>query len=77
MESKFVELIKRVLGVVWVALGLFIAYTGIETSIVKITSGNSSDIIFGWIILLILTPLIVGSLFLFGWLSVTGEYAKD
>ncbi|MBL0691021.1 MAG: hypothetical protein JJV97_01645 [SAR324 cluster bacterium] len=74
---EFVEVIKRILGVGWIALGLYIGYDRIIDSYAKITSGGLSDQIFGWILLLVLNPIIVFSLVVFGYFAVIGEYAKD
>ena len=83
MDSPIIEGIKRLLGVVWIGLGLFILYESLISSdsligiVDKITSSNQADIIFGWILLVVLLPIVCGSLFLFGYLSLSGEYAKD
>lgn len=66
--------IKRYLGVLWILVGLFAAYNRITDSLQKIGSGVQADVIFGWIILLVLTPIITGSLFLFGMYCLQGEY---
>lgn len=68
--------IKKGLGVVWILLGLFAAYDRITDSLLKINSGVQADVIFGWIILLVLTPIITGSLLLFGMYCLQGEYAE-
>jgi hypothetical protein len=67
--------IKKGLGVVWILLGLYAAYDRIVDSLQKIGSGVQADVIFGWIILLVLTPIITGSLVLFGMYCLQNEYA--
>ncbi|HCR48271.1 MAG TPA: hypothetical protein DIW24_01490 [Bacteroidetes bacterium] len=71
------DMIKKVLGVVWIALGLYAGYDRIIDSFKRIGGETMDDVIFGWIILLVLTPIIVGSLVLFGYYSLTGEYTEE
>ena len=67
--------IKRILGIVWIALALVVAYFGLtEFGIPKITSEKQDDIVFGIIILFVLLPIIVGGLFIFGKYCLQGEY---
>lgn len=75
--SNTIENVKKILGVVWILLGLYIGYNRILDGYSKIISNSSSDQIFGWIMLLVLTPIMVFSLVAFGFLAITGEYAKD
>lgn len=74
------EFIKKYLGIVWIALGLAVAYFCIAIlGVPKITSGKQEDLVFGIIILFVLTPIIVGGLLVFGWYALQGEYdfSKD
>lgn len=70
--------LKRILSIVWVALGLYAGYFSITSvGVPKCISGlegNTSDLVFGIIMLCILTPLIVGALCMFGYYSYKGEY---
>ncbi|MDI9357840.1 MAG: hypothetical protein QM528_02705 [Phycisphaerales bacterium] len=67
--------IRRLLGYVWIALGLFAGYYLIVYhTIPKLKSGSVEDIIPGIIYLLILTPVITGGLCLFGYFAIKGEY---
>ncbi|MEA5425224.1 MULTISPECIES: DUF6814 family protein [Arcicella] len=67
--------IKRILGIVWILLGLATAYFGIyELGIPKFASGNQEDLVFGIIIMIILTPIITGGLLIFGKYALSGEY---
>lgn len=71
------DLIKKYFGIVWLALGAYAAYFLIvKLGFPKITSPSSDDNIFGWIILIILTPIIVGGLFIFGRYCISGEYEE-
>lgn len=67
--------LKRILGVVWMALAVAAAYFCIfEFGLPKFSSGKQEDLVFGIIILFILTPLIVAGLGIFGFYAVKGEY---
>ena len=71
------NILKRVLGIVWLALALAAAYFCILTfGVPKITSGKQDDLVFGIVILFVLTPIIVGGLFTFGRYALMGEYDK-
>lgn len=68
--------IKRILGIVWIALALGAAYLCIFTfGIPRIASGKQDDLVFGIVILCVLTPIIVGGLFTFGYYALQGEYS--
>lgn len=72
------DALKKILGFVWLALALVILYFGLtEFGIKKITSDKQEDHVFGWIIITILLPIIVGGLGMFGWYAVKGEYSQD
>jgi len=67
--------LKRILGVLWIALAAAAAYFCIfQFGLPKFTSGKQEDLVFGIIILFILTPLIVLGLGTFGYYAVKGEY---
>ena len=67
--------LKRILGVLWIALAVAAAYFCIfQYGLPKFTSGKQEDLVFGIIILFILTPLIVLGLGIFGYYAVKGEY---
>ena len=67
--------IKRVLGLVWIALAIAAAYFCIfEFGLPKFASGKQEDLVFGIIILFILTPLIVLGLGTFGYYALMGDY---
>jgi small-conductance mechanosensitive channel len=69
------NLLKRILGVVWLALAAFAAYfCVVEFGLPKFQTNSQDDLVFGIIILFILTPLIVIGLAIFGYYSLIGEY---
>ncbi len=72
--------IRKFAGIIWLALGAYAGYFSITSiGLPKFTSGlagNQSDMVFGIIMLFILTPLIVGSLITFGYYALTGEYNR-
>lgn len=70
--------IKRILGIVWIALGLLVAYYGATVlGYPKLVSGDQSDLVFGIIICFILLPIVVGGLMIFGIYALGGEYDYD
>ena len=74
-SSKYKNKIKRGLGIVWMLLGLVAAFFGIlELGLPKIFSGKQDDLIFGIIMMVIITPITSGGLLLFGKYAWQGEY---
>lgn len=72
------DLLKRTLGLVWLALALAAAYFCIFIfGLPKLETGKQEDLVFGIIILFILTPLIVLGLGTFGYFALKGEYGSD
>lgn len=70
----FIKL-KRWLGIIWMLLGILVAWFGIiEYGIPKIVSGETEDIIFGMIITLIITPVSSLALLIFGFFALKGVY---
>ena len=67
--------LKRILGLLWIVLAMVAAWFCIvEFGWPKFISGKQDDLVFGIIILFILTPLIVVGLGTFGYFAVKGEY---
>lgn len=67
--------LKRILGLVWLALAAAAAYFCIiEFGLPKFSTGKQDDLVFGIIILFVLTPLIVMGLGTFGLYALKGEY---
>ena len=74
-QSNFLRQARRKLGIVWILLGVAAAYFGIfELGIPKIMSGKQDDLIFGIIVMLVITPVTTVGLFIFGKYALQGEY---
>ena len=72
------NLLKRLLGLLWLLLAFAAAYFCImDFGLPKMNSGKQEDLVFGIIILFILTPLIVLGLAIFGYFALNGEYDKN
>jgi hypothetical protein len=69
--------IKKILGIVWMLLGLATAYFGIFIlGIPNFISGKQEDLVFGIIVMLVLTPIVTGGLLIFGKYAWDGEYSE-
>lgn len=67
--------IKRILGVVWIGLGLAAGYYLIVSqAIPQFSSGRTEDLVPAIIYTFILMPIITGGLCIFGWYALRGEY---
>ena len=67
--------LKRLLGMIWIGLAIAAGYFCIfEFGLPKLLSDKQDDLVFGIIILFILTPLIVTGLGTFGYYALMGEY---
>ena len=72
------EALKKLLGIVWIVLAILTAYFCIaKFGIPKIVPGHQEDVVFGIIILFILTPIISCGLGIFGYYALKGEYHND
>lgn len=72
------NLIKKILGILWIVLAIAAIYFCIfEFGLPKFLSDKQDDLVFGIIILFILTPLIVLGLGTFGYFALIGEYDKE
>lgn len=70
--------LKKILGIVWLALALAVAYFNIFVmGLPRISSGKQEDLVFGIIILGVLTPIITGGLLVFGVYALKGEYTYE
>ncbi|GIZ08095.1 DUF6814 family protein [Flavobacterium sp. UMI-01] len=70
--------IKKILGVLWLLLAVAAAYFCIFIfGLPKLETGKQEDLVFGIIILFILTPLIVLGLGTFGYFALLGEYNSN
>lgn len=69
--------VQRYLGIIWMLIALFSAYFGIvELGIPKLSSGKQEDLIFGVIVLFLITPVSSIGLFLFGRYAWLGKYSN-
>jgi hypothetical protein len=67
--------IKRILGILWLAMAAAACYFGIMVlGLPKFASGEQEDLVFGIIIMCVLTPIVAGGLFIFGKYALQGEY---
>ncbi len=70
--------LKKGLGIVWILLGLAAAWFGVfELGLPNIRSGKKDDLIFGLIMMLIITPVASIGLILFGKYALQGEYDES
>ena len=69
--------LKRILGIIWIALALAVSYFAVDIFGGKLTSGKQEDLVFGIIIFFILLPMIVTGLTTFGWYALNGEYDEN
>ena len=68
--------LKKYLGIVWILLGLYVGYDRIMNSLTKISSDKLEDRVFGWVVLCVLVPIVVGGLILFGKFALENEYSN-
>lgn len=71
------EAIKKYMGIVWILLGVYVAYNRITDSLVKIGSEKLEDRVFGWVVLVVLVPIVVGGLITFGRYALAGDFDED
>ena len=72
------ELIKKILGIVWIILAVLTAYFCIvQFGFPKLQTGHQEDLVFGLIIVFILTPIVSTGLGVFGYFALCGEYRED
>lgn len=72
------EFLKKILGIVWILLALLTAYFCIvQFGFPKLQTGHQEDLVFGIIIVFVLTPIISIGLGLFGYFALTGEYDES
>lgn len=65
------------MGIVWILMGVLVAYNRITDSLIKIGSEKLEDRVFGWVVLLVLVPIVVGGLITFGRYALAGDYDED
>ncbi|MGN0004022.1 MAG: DUF6814 family protein [Sphingobacterium composti] len=72
------EFIKKILGIVWLILAAIAAYFCIvQFGFPKFQTGHQEDLVFGIIIVFILTPIISIGLGVFGYFALTGEFDES
>jgi len=70
--------LKKILGILWIGLACLTAYFCIfQFGLPKLKTGHQEDMVFGIIILFILTPIISVGLGIFGYFALKGEFAND
>ena len=76
--SSKINKLKRGLGIVWILLGLVAAFFGVfELGLPNIMSGKQDDLIFGLIMMLIITPVASFGLVMFGRYALQGAYDDE
>jgi len=67
--------LKKYLGIIWIIFGFAALYLGIFVfGLPKLLSGNQDDIIFGIIMMIVITPVASVGMFIFGKYSLSNEY---
>ena len=75
IHSKSLNKVKRLMGYVWILLGLAAAYFGVfKLGIPQLISGHRDDLIFGIIVMFFITPVTSVGLLLFGKYALDAEY---
>ena len=68
------NLLKRALGIVWIALGPIVLYWLIRTGAAEIAKNPAANTRIQWsVFILVFIPIVVG-LVIFGYYSLKGEY---
>ena len=71
------DLIRRILGFVWVLIGLGAGYyLVISQAIPKFRTGAAEDLVPAIIYTFVLAPIIIGGMFMFGLYAIKGEYNR-
>jgi ACR3 family arsenite efflux pump ArsB len=69
--------IKKIFGIVWIALGLYAGYELFHRYGGNLGSAKMDDRIQAIVFVFVLIPIIVGSLLRFGIFALQGEYDED
>ena len=70
--------IKKFLGIVWLLMAAAAAWFSVtKIGLPKLSTGKQEDLVFGIIIVFVLTPIVVGGLFMFGRYALAGEYDTE
>ncbi|MGH2563508.1 MAG: MFS transporter [Ginsengibacter sp.] len=74
-QSVAINKLKKLLGIVWILLGIAAGIFGIfKLGLPNIMTGDQDDLIFGLIMMLIITPIASVGLIIFGKYALQGEY---
>jgi hypothetical protein len=68
------NIIKRILGIVWIAIGLFAVYYLIVNQAITLWNKGGENIIPAVIYTVVLCPMIAGALGFFGMYALQGEF---
>ena len=71
------EQLKKYFGIIWILMGVYVGYDRVTDSLIKISSDKLEDRVFGWVVLCVLVPIVVGGLILFGKYALEGEYSNS
>lgn len=71
------NIIKKILGIVWIALGLGAVYYLIINQAIPLYEKGGENVIPAVIYTFILCPMIAGALGAFGLFSIQGEYDEN
>jgi hypothetical protein len=72
--KKIMNIIKKILGFVWIALGIIAVYYLIKKQAIPFFIKGGENVIPAIIYTFILSPMIAGALGAFGIYSIQGEY---
>ena len=74
-NAATINQLKKMMGIVWILLGAAAGFFGIfKLGLPNIMSGKQDDLIFGLIMMLIITPVASIGLIIFGKYALQGEY---
>ncbi len=69
--------LKRVLGVLWILIGIAAVYYLIINQAIPLWNKGGENVIPAIIYTFVLGPIIAGSMGYFGYYSIKGEYSKN
>ncbi|RVU24676.1 hypothetical protein EOJ36_06590 [Sandaracinomonas limnophila] len=69
--------LKKILGIVWIGLGLFAGYYLIISQALPLWKTGGNDLVPAIIYTFILAPLITLGMSIFGYYAVTGEFNNE
>ena len=69
--------LKKILGIIWIGLGLFAGYYLIISQALPLWKTGGNDLVPAIIYTFILAPLITLGMAIFGYYAVTGEFNNE